>query len=311
MSMHYIRRGAGKPLLLVHGIGGSWRSWQTILDELAISRDVIAIDLPGFGATPPLVGPVTISTLADAVTAFLQEHDLLGIDVVGNSMGGRLVLELARRGGVVGAVVSLDPGGFWQSWEITAFYYSILLSIRVVRAAQPVLPAVTGNAVTRSVLFAQFSAHPWRIPAKAAYDELYSFAHSPSYDELLTNLAYGEEQQPAPKGSIKAPLVIGWGRNDRVCFPHQSKVALYKFPDARLYWFEQCGHFPQWDQPAEAVRLILATTSGQEFSDDSIAQHTSEASHQKPVAKLALVAGIAAVVAGGLWLLVENNRKRA
>jgi pimeloyl-ACP methyl ester carboxylesterase len=309
MSMHYIRRGAGRPLLLLHGIGGNWRSWQTILDELAIARDVIAVDLPGFGATPPLVGPVTISTLADAVTAFLQEHDLLGIDAVGSSMGARLVLELARRGGVVGAVVSLDPGGFWQGWEITAFYCSILLSTKLIRAAQPMLPALTGNAVTRSVLFAQFSAHPWRIPAQAAYDELYSFAHAPSFDELLTNLAYGETQQAAPKGSIMAPLVIGWGHNDRVCLPHQSKVALQKFPDARLYWFEHCGHYPQWDQPAEAIRLILATTGGQEFSDRDIAQHPVNDSRQKPAAQFAFVAGVAAVVAGGIWLLLRSKRE--
>ena len=41
MDMNYIRRGAGKPLLLIHGIGGDWRSWQTILDDLALERDVI------------------------------------------------------------------------------------------------------------------------------------------------------------------------------------------------------------------------------------------------------------------------------
>jgi len=46
MEMNYIRRGAGKPLLLIHGLGGSWRSWQTILDSLALERDVIAVDLP-------------------------------------------------------------------------------------------------------------------------------------------------------------------------------------------------------------------------------------------------------------------------
>jgi len=54
MEMNYIRRGAGKPLLLIHGLGGSWRSWQTILDSLALERDVIAVDLPGFGDTPSL-----------------------------------------------------------------------------------------------------------------------------------------------------------------------------------------------------------------------------------------------------------------
>ena len=84
--------------------GGSWRSWNTILAELAGEREVIAVDLPGFGATPPLDGEVSIRTLADAVTDFLHANDLIGIDVVGSSMGARLVLELARRGGVLGGV---------------------------------------------------------------------------------------------------------------------------------------------------------------------------------------------------------------
>jgi len=56
MQMHHVRRGAGKPLLLVHGLGGSGQSWETILDGLAAEREVIAVDLPGFGRTPPLRG---------------------------------------------------------------------------------------------------------------------------------------------------------------------------------------------------------------------------------------------------------------
>ena len=115
MKMNEIRRGSGKPLLLIHGLGGSWRSWRPILDDLSAERRVIAIDLPGFGKTPPLRGEVSIATLAEAVTAFLDAHDLIGVDVVGSSMGARLALELARRG-VVGATVSLDPGGFWRGW---------------------------------------------------------------------------------------------------------------------------------------------------------------------------------------------------
>ena len=64
MEMHHIRRGAGKPLLLIHGLGGSWRSWQTILDPLAAEREVIAIDLPGHGETHALAGETSIRTLA-------------------------------------------------------------------------------------------------------------------------------------------------------------------------------------------------------------------------------------------------------
>jgi pimeloyl-ACP methyl ester carboxylesterase len=160
MELHHIRRGMGKPLLLVHGLGGSWRSWQTILDPLAAEREVIAVDLPGHGDTAPLSGETSISTLADALTGFVDEHKLNGVDAVGSSMGARLVLELARRGGVLGAVVSLDPGGFWQGWQIPYFYHSINFSIKLVRLLQPVMPALTGNVISRSLLFAQFSARP-------------------------------------------------------------------------------------------------------------------------------------------------------
>lgn len=255
--MNTIRRGIGKPILLIHGLGGSWRSWNTILAELAGEREVIAVDLPGFGATPPLDGEVSIRTLADAVTDFLHANDLIGIDAVGSSMGARLVLELARRGGVLGGVVSLDPGGFWQGWQRHAFYASIYASIRLVRLLQPAMPFITRHALTRSLLLAQFSAHPWRLPPHICLEEMRSYAASPSFDELLEQLAYGVTQQAAPRGSIKAPLIIGWGRHDRVCFPGQAKLAMEMFPDARLHWFKRSGHFPHWDEPQATARLIL------------------------------------------------------
>lgn len=260
--MNCVRRGAGKPLLLVHGLGGSWRSWATVLEALAAEREVIAVDLPGFGATPPLPGEVSIRTLADALSAFLKERGLLGIDAVGSSMGARLVLELARRGGILGAVISLDPGGFWSGWQRHFFYASIFVSIRLVRALQPAMPFLMGNPVGRTLLLSQLSARPWRLPARIALDEMRSYAASPSFDELLHQLAYGETQKGAAAGSIAHPLVIGWGRRDRVCFPSQAQRALQLFPDARLHWFERCGHFPQWDAPQEAARLILDNTSG-------------------------------------------------
>ena len=258
--MHSIRRGAGKPLLLIHGLGGSWRSWNPVLDALAAQREIIAVDLPGHGATPPLSGDISICTLADAVTDYLAANDLIGIDAVGSSMGARLVLELARRGSVLGAVVSLDSGGFWRGWEIPAFYNSIALSIRLVRALQPAMPFITANAVSRSLLLAQFSAHPWKLPPQLVLDEMRSYAASPSFNELLYNLAYGEEQEGAPLHSILHPLTIVWGRNDRVCFPAQAHRALLKFPDARLQWLTHCGHFPHWDKPHETAHVILQAT---------------------------------------------------
>ncbi len=269
MEMNYIRRGAGKPLLLIHGLGGSRRSWQTIIDDLALEREVIAIDLPGHGDTPPLRGATTIATLADAVTEFVGENDLTGVDVVGSSMGARLVLELARRGGVVGGVVSLDPGGFWQGWQVPFFYHSVNLSVKLVRALQPIMPQISRSAVGRTLLLAQFSARPWKLSPAVVLDEMRTFAESPVFDELLDNLAYGEPQRGAAKNSIKHPLIIGWGKRDRVCLASQAKRAIELFPDAELHWFDRCGHFPHWDQPAETVRLILDGTSQPEAADSS------------------------------------------
>ena len=259
MKMNHLRSGTGKPLLLIHGLGGSARSWSTIWEPLAARHDVIAVDLPGFGATPPLSGETSIRTLSDAVTSFIDAQGLRGVDAVGSSMGARLVLELARRGGVLGSVVSLDPGGFWCGWERHAFFSSIWLSIRAVRLLQPLMPAIAGNRIARTLLLAQFSGRPWALAPAVVLDEMRSYARSPAFDELLHQLAYGEEQQGAPVGSIDAPLVIGWGRQDKVCLPRQAKRALSLFPDAQLHWFERCGHFPHWDAPHETVQLILDT----------------------------------------------------
>jgi pimeloyl-ACP methyl ester carboxylesterase len=261
VPLHHVRHGAGRPLLLVHGLGGSWRSWDPVLGALAARREVIAVDLPGHGATPPLAVAPTIANFADAVAAFMADQGLTGVDVVGSSMGARLVLELARRG-VVGAVVSLDPGGFWLGWERTVFSRSVALSQRLVVALEPALPLLTRNPLTRTLLLAQFSARPWALPAGVALTELRSFAASPSFQPLLRSLVDGPDQLGIPAGRAPGPIVVGWGRQDRVCLPRQAARLQRAFPDARLHWFDGCGHFPHWDAPRETERLILESTGG-------------------------------------------------
>jgi pimeloyl-ACP methyl ester carboxylesterase len=294
MFLNYIRRGAGKPLLLLHGLGSSLKVWDLIVGELAIHREVIALDLPGFGQSPALVGEVSIPTLADAVTDFLTQHQLLGIDAVGNSMGARLVLELARRGNVVGSVVSLDPGGFWQGWQVAYFYHSVRLSAQLSSLIQPILPPLVSNPVSRTLLFAQFSAHPWTIPARVALNEFREFLPTPSFTKLLDSLAHGPPQQGSPIGSIPN-LVIGWGRQDRICPPSQAKRALTLFPDAQLHWFSHCGHVPQLDVPAETVALILAVTEGR-YEPQTPAP--TSAKESEVIKKAVLGVGVAVVLVG-------------
>jgi len=258
-DLKFERRGAGKPLLLVHGLGASWRSWAPILDSLAAHREVIAIDLPGFGDSPPLAGEVTIATLTDAVAEFIAASGLEGVDTVGSSMGARMVLELARRG-VGGDTVALDPGGFWSPGQLRFFSTSLKASLPLVLHLQRAMPALMGNPIGRTALLSQFSVAPWRLSKDVALHEMRSFAKAKSLREALNALVDGPLQQGAPSGSTPGRVTIGWGRQDRVTLPRQSARAQELFPDAQLHWFDHCGHFPMWDQPSETVALILRRT---------------------------------------------------
>jgi pimeloyl-ACP methyl ester carboxylesterase len=265
MEMNYVRLGRGRPLLLLHGLGGTWRSWIPIMGRLALNREVIAVDLPGFGATPPLIGKVSIETFADAITNFISAHHLHGIDTVGSSMGGRLALELARRGGnVVGAVVALAPGGFRSPKLRHVFYWLMILSRQFARVLQPILPLMTRNVIGRTILFAPFSMRPWKLPPDIALGEIQHYAASKSFNEIVYDMAYGSPQQGAPKNSIPNQLAIAWGKWDLICFPQQAKRAIELFPDASLEWFENVGHFPHWDIPDQTAELILLHTKCRE-----------------------------------------------
>jgi pimeloyl-ACP methyl ester carboxylesterase len=254
--LHQIERGTGRKLLLVHGLGGSWKSWSTVLDALSIERTVIAIDLPGHGATPAEADSGTFAGLVGSVERYIADNDLAGIDLVGSSLGARIVLELARRGNV-GNVVALDPGGFWRGWERTFFKTTIGASGRLVRAIRPGLPMLSKNPVARTALLAQLSAHPWKLDPQIVATELTTLSDTSTFDALVQDLASGPEQT-GPAADPGRRIVIGWGRHDRLCLPRQAARAKQAFPSADLHWFEASGHFPMWDMPEETVAVILA-----------------------------------------------------
>ncbi|MDK3255377.1 alpha/beta fold hydrolase [Blastococcus capsensis] len=259
MNLSAHRTGSGPPLVLVHGLGGSWRTWEPVLPGLSAEREVIAVDLPGFaGDTPPLPDPI-LAGLNDALQEWLVAEGLADVPLVGTSLGARMVLELSRRG-IGRHNVALDPGGFWTDREAAVFRASIAASVALLRRIRPVLPAVLGNPVGRTALLAQFSARPWALDADVVRTELEGYVASPSFDAVLDDLARGPRQEGAPAGTVPGRLTIGWGRRDRVTLARQASRAAAAFPDAELYWFAHSGHFPLWDRPAETVRLVLERT---------------------------------------------------
>ena len=246
-------------MLLVHGLGAGWRSWTPIIERLAQRREVIAVDLPGFGETPPLNGEVSIATLTDSVADFIREHELDAVATAGQSMGGRIVLELARRR-VGGDTVALDPGGFWSDRELFVFSATMRPSIALVRALRGALPSLLDGSAGRTLLLAQLSARPWALSRETVLPDMCGLADAPATDAAMDALTKGPKQQGAPAGTVPGRVTIGWGRRDLVTVPRQAARATELFPDAVLHWFERCGHFPQWDAPDEATRLILDST---------------------------------------------------
>ena len=253
LSLNFIRQGAGEPILLLHGLGGNLASWNRVAASLARTNEVIAVDLPGHGNSPVLPGSGTFGGIADAVAGFIGTERLEGVAVVGMSLGGRVALEMARRG-LVGATVALAPGGFWNEKERRYLKASLLAGGRLSRLTRRALPFLTRYKAGRAALLAQISARPGQVPPETALRELRSFATTQTFDDLVRDLAEGPVQ--AGTDSTPGPVTIVWGREDRLLLPRQAEQAMEAFPNARLHWVEGCGHYIPWDAPDEALRLI-------------------------------------------------------
>lgn len=249
------------PLVLVHGLGGNQESWRSIVGLLARERSVVTLNLPSHGGAPQSARDGTFDGLADWLSDHLANAGLRGAALVGSSLGARLVLEMARRGGT-GPVVALDPGGFWTGWERRYFHVTIAASAKLLRLLQPHLPKIAKSAAGRSLLLAQLSAHPVRLDPEMVGQELRSYARTPTFDALTRDLATGPMQR-GPSGPLAGPVTIGWGRHDRLCLTRQAARAQAAFPTASLHWFEHSGHFPHWDEPEATAALILRATATQ------------------------------------------------
>lgn len=167
---------------------------------------------------------------------------------------------MARRGHS-GATVALDPGGFWKGWETTVFRSTLRASLALLRGLGRTLKPVARTSAGRTLLLAQLSAHPWKLDGDLIAGELAAIAATPTAGSLVDDLAAGPMQLgPAARGA--GPVTIGWGRHDRLCVAAQADRAKDAFPQAAFHWFEHSGHYPMWDSPDEATRVILAATAG-------------------------------------------------
>lgn len=249
------RQGSGPPLLLIHGIGSQWQVWEPVLDLVSEERDVIAVDLPGFGASPPLPAGTepTASTLAEAVAAHLDELGLDRPHVAGNSLGGWIALELARRGRAA-SVTALSPAGFWNEPERIYGHLFLRITRFGARTLLPAGPALTARPGGRVLLLAHVVAHPTRISPAEALQGLENLATSPGWDATLEALM-GETFRDG--SGIDVPVTIAWGDKDYLLPPWQAKRAARLIPHAKHIELPDCGHAPTWDAPELVAKTLI------------------------------------------------------
>ena len=247
MRLAHDRSGEGPPLVLLHGIGMSRTVWRPVVPLLAREREVIAVDMPGFGESPP--GPQTLGGLADAVAAFAAS---LGIDrphVAGNSLGGGVALALGAAGRAR-SVCAISPVGFATRRE-HAYGRAVLTLTRLLAPATPVL---AGPRIARAVSGAHVSARPWRIPREDVLQWGRAAAGAPSYWALLR--ADWEAEAPA------CATTIAWGERDRLLiFSRQFPRAQRRLPSARHVVLRGCGHVPTWDDPEQVAQVLLEASA--------------------------------------------------
>ncbi|MGA2163677.1 MAG: alpha/beta fold hydrolase [Solirubrobacteraceae bacterium] len=259
MSLSFQQQGSGAPLLLIHGTGGSWETWAPIIDLLIADREVFAIDLPGHGASPPLPQstPPSIPALADVVAQWITEQKLERPHVAGNSLGGAIALELAKKNRVRSATV-LSPVGFSSGWEFTYSTLSLRMTHIGARLINLVAPLILGNPVGRTIALSQSTGRPWRMQGDAAVRASRAMLHAPGFFDTIKAAKGYQFIGPAP---LDIPLTIAWGKRDRILLPRQAKHAKQMLPQARFLSLPGCGHVPMADDP-QLIATVLLENSG-------------------------------------------------
>jgi pimeloyl-ACP methyl ester carboxylesterase len=254
MQLAYDRSGSGPPLVLIHGIGSRRGVWKPVVPLLAPERDVLAVDLPGFGESPVLDEPPTVAALARAVAEWWSELGIVQPHVAGNSLGGGIALELARMGEVASAT-ALSPIGFWSPAE--ARYGRAMLHVSHFAATRlgAQMRRLVRSAVGRQATIGLMYGRPARRDGREAVEDLVQLARAPGWEATLPRtrdyvFARGEE--------LRVPVTIGWGTRDRLLIPRQAERARVLLPRARHVPLPGCGHIPMSDDPEGVAALLLA-----------------------------------------------------
>lgn len=257
IDIHYLDVGTGPPLLLVHGLGHSSVSWHRNIDTLRRSHRVLALDLPGYGHSgSPAQAPYDPPWFASIVRRFVQALGLHTLDAVGTSAGGLCVLLSALDAPkMFGRIVIVNPVGFTRA--PSDFVGNALLGVIGLWQTFP---------ASRSLIRAGYASAFYDPSAadEATVTELHSRRRRPASLRAARaaigafyNYSRDLAALHARLESLSAPVLVIWGKNDRMLPFKDTRVAQRVLRRARIEWLDHCGHCPQLERPDDFNALVL------------------------------------------------------
>ena len=259
-QLMYDRLGTGPPLVLLHGLGLSRRSWDPVVAALAGRFEIFAVDLPGFGDSAPMPAEVepTPAALAATVAGLLDDLEIRDPHVIGNSLGGWVALELA---GIrpVASLTLLSPAGCWRERTPTYTRTSLRASRWLARHAGALLGSLVRYRAGRVLILGQSHGRPTKLTAEQARAAVRALGGSPGFDATLRASIH---RRYRARSVLHVPITVAFGSRDHVLLRHQARH-LDQLPAAtQLRELPGCGHIPMADAPDAVVALIIESTSG-------------------------------------------------
>jgi pimeloyl-ACP methyl ester carboxylesterase len=253
-----LREGSGEPLVLFHGILASERVWRHVVPHLTDDHEVIVPTALGHHGGPrPEQRPANIHDIVDAGERVLDELGLENAHLAGNSMGGWMALELARRGRAL-SVCAISPAGLWEEdWPERDQAFEVLFTaIREARRGRWVV-----GTLSRSARFRRWAMQDIAVHGHRTSREDFLAMSRDVVGCYVAGEVIGPGYSLSPFETPPCPVTIAWAAED-VLFPldvYRERAEGF-VPGARFTVLEDCGHVPMFDDPTLIAETILATT---------------------------------------------------
>jgi len=258
--VHYEDEGnPALPLLvLLHGFGDSYTSWDGWVRELGGKFHIIRLDFPGHGLTRAPEGyQLSADNLADLVDAFAAKLDLPRFAVAGNSLGGSVAWQLAlRHPERLNALILVDAGGFAN--ETPPAKIPLAFRILQYRWGRALLRNIDNRPLIDEGL--KIDVYDKSVITPAFVDRWAEFQRAPGHRAILMSLnpASVNRASAAALGQIKVPTLVINGENDVLVEPASARKFAVAIPGAKLILYPKVGHLPQIEIPERSAADVAA-----------------------------------------------------